>query len=78
MTLGQVYKLRLCVESFKQDQCVLQFTLILAAGCALHRRTSRVIHRSELFRGFLFCVLSSTLTVQERREQTKKIQNALI
>ena len=55
-------------------QCVLQFTSLLAAGCALHRRTSRVIHRSELFRGFLFCVLSSTLTVQERREQTKKIQ----
>lgn len=34
-------------------QCVLQFTSLLAAGCALHRRTSRVIHRSELFRGFL-------------------------
>ena len=29
-------------------QCVLQFTLIHAAGCALHRRTSRVIHRLEL------------------------------
>lgn len=29
-------------------QCVLQFTSLLAAGCALHRRTSRVIHRSEL------------------------------
>ena len=36
-------------------QCVLQFTLIHAAGCALHRRTSRVIHRLELYfslRGF--------------------------
>ena len=36
-------------------QCVLQFTLIHAAGCALHRRTSRVIHRLELcfsHRGF--------------------------
>ena len=31
-------------------QCVLQFTLINAAGCALHRRTSRVIHRLESFR----------------------------
>ena len=31
-------------------QCVLQFTLIHAAGCALHRRTSRVIHRLELYR----------------------------
>ena len=30
-------------------QCVLQFTLINAAGCALHRRTSRVIHRLELY-----------------------------
>ena len=29
-------------------QCVLQFTLINAAGCALHRRTSRAIHRLEL------------------------------
>ena len=29
-------------------QCVLQFTLIHAAGCALHRRTSPVIHRLEL------------------------------
>ena len=28
-------------------QCALQFTLLLAAGCALHRRTSRVIHRVE-------------------------------
>ena len=33
-------------------QCVLQFTLIHAAGCALHRRTSRVIHRSKLFSFF--------------------------
>ena len=30
-------------------QCVLQFTLVNAAGCALHRRTSRAIHRLELF-----------------------------
>ena len=29
-------------------QCVLQFTLVNAAGCALHRRTSRAIHRLEL------------------------------
>ena len=26
-------------------QCVLQFTLLLAASCVLHRRPSRVIHR---------------------------------
>lgn len=35
---------RKCVRSV-DDQCVLQFTLILAASCVLHRRTSRVIHR---------------------------------
>lgn len=29
--------------------CYLQFTLIHAVGCVLHRSTSRVIHRSELF-----------------------------
>ena len=40
----------MCVRSV-DDQGVLQFTLILAAGCVLHRRTSRVIHRQELFLG---------------------------
>lgn len=38
----------ICVQDV-DVQCVLQFTLIHAAGCALHRRTSRVIHRVELF-----------------------------
>ena len=38
----------MCVQGV-DVQCVLQFTLIHAAGCALHRRTSRVIHRSKLF-----------------------------
>ena len=37
----------MCVQGV-DVQCVLQFTLIHAAGCALHRRTSRVIHRLEL------------------------------
>lgn len=37
----------MCVRD-ADDQCVLQFTLRNAAGCALHRRASRVIHRSEL------------------------------
>lgn len=36
----------ICVQDF-DVQCVLQFTLINAAGCALHRHTSRVIHRVE-------------------------------
>ena len=37
----------MCVQDI-DVQCVLQFTLIHAAGCALHRLTSRVIHRLEL------------------------------
>ena len=37
----------MCVRD-ADDRCVLQFTLRNAAGCALHRRASRVIHRSEL------------------------------
>ncbi|GCC41158.1 hypothetical protein chiPu_0025136 [Chiloscyllium punctatum] len=36
-----------CVQSV-DDQCVLQFTLILAVLCVLNRRTGRVIHREEL------------------------------
>ena len=38
----------ICVQDV-DVQCVLQFTLIHAAGCALHRHTSRVIHRLELY-----------------------------
>ena len=37
----------ICVQSV-DVQCVLQFTLVHAAGCVLHRRTSRVIHRLKL------------------------------
>lgn len=37
----------ICVQDV-DVQCVLQFTLSNAAGCALHRRTSRVIPRLEL------------------------------
>lgn len=37
----------ICVQN-ANDQCVLQFTLLLAAGCVLHRRTSRAIHHREL------------------------------
>ena len=46
-------------------QCVLQFTLIHADGCALHRRTSRVIHRIEL------CFRLSLL--RERRESGNEL-----
>ena len=57
-TLGQAWPRReaeaaMCVQDV-DVQCVLQFTLIHAASCALHRRTSRVIHRTELS---LFCCL---------------------
>jgi hypothetical protein len=43
----------ICVQDI-DVQCVLQFTLIHAAGCALHRHTSRVIHRLELSRHFRY------------------------
>lgn len=38
----------ICVQDV-DVQCVLQFTLISADGYALHRRTSRVIHRLQLY-----------------------------
>ena len=41
----------MCVQDV-DVQCVLQFTLIHAAGCALHRRASRVIHCPKLFKAF--------------------------
>lgn len=50
----------MCVQN-ANDQCVLQFTLLLAAGCVLHRRTSRAIHHRELsllfFRGLWFYII---------------------
>lgn len=49
----------ICVQSV-DVQCVLQFTLIHAAGCVLHRRTSRVIHRLKLFSFSLLFQQSST------------------
>ena len=54
----------MCVRSV-DDQGVLQFTLILAAGCVLHRRTSRVIHRQELsqFVGNWLAFLSLSLSI---------------
>ena len=47
----------ICVQDI-DVQCVLQFTLLHAAGCALHRHTSRVIHRLE----FCHVYLSKTHT----------------
>ena len=45
---GTVPEAAMCVQDV-DVQCVLQFTLVHAAGCALHRRASRVIHRSEVY-----------------------------
>jgi hypothetical protein len=52
----------ICVQNV-DVQCVLQFTLIHAAGCVLHRRTSRVIHRLKLFFWFSSLFESSRPTV---------------
>ena len=52
----------MCVRN-ADDHCVLQFTLVLAAGCVLHRRTSRVIHRRELSR---FLCWGSSLSLSLR------------
>jgi len=46
----------MCVQEIRV-QCVLQFTLVHAAGCALHRHTSRVIHRPEVWIFVLFSLL---------------------
>ena len=42
----------MCVQDV-DVQGVLQFTLIHAVGCALHRRTSRVIHCLEYYHSHL-------------------------
>ena len=62
----------ICVQDI-DVQCVLQFTLLHAAGCALHRHTSRVIHRLE----FCHVYLSKTHTrddddVDSRRRRDGK------
>jgi hypothetical protein len=53
----------ICVQDV-DVQCVLQFTLIHAAGCALHRHTSRVIHRLELS----VATEAATISFQTARE----------
>lgn len=50
----------ICVQDI-DVQCVLQFTLIHAAGCALHRHTSRVIHRLELSFSFFSDIAARSL-----------------
>ena len=51
----------MCVQDV-DVQCVLQFTLLHAAGCALHRHTSRVIHRLELCITFADALRPETTT----------------
>ncbi len=51
----------MCVQGV-DVQCVLQFTLIHAASCALHRRASRVIHCPKLFS----CLSLETAIVSKR------------
>ena len=60
----------MCVQGV-DVHCVLQFTLIHAAGCALHRRTSRVIHRSKLYFVFRF-TLCAILSRKSYTLQNKK------
>ena len=60
----------ICVQNV-DVQCVLQFTLIHAAGCVLHRRTSRVIHRLKLFLTVSFLLLLSQPR-EGKRESTPK------
>ncbi len=55
----------MCVQDI-DAQCVLQFTLVHAAGCALHRLASRVIHRLEL---------SNCFTTFLGRSRTKRSQD---
>ncbi len=58
----------MCVQDI-DVQCVLQFTLIHAAGCALHRHTSRVIHRLELYH--MFVTHTTVSTVRRRKTGTR-------
>lgn len=43
----------ICVQVIAA-QYILQFAIVIALCCALHRSASRVIHRSECFYNFLF------------------------
>ncbi len=60
----------ICVQSV-DVQCVLQFTLIHAAGCVLHRRTSRVIHRLKLFL-FFFVSKRSRVLLRPRKRHARR------
>lgn len=69
----------MCVRNV-DDQGVLQFTLIHAVGCVLHRRGSRAIHRLQLFSSFKLVSAcereegrgKETLSQRERKGRKKK------
>ena len=67
----------ICVQDI-DVQCVLQFTLIHAAGCALHRRTNRVIHRLELSVSFAFENAFSSRSIARRRHRQRSDRLAAI
>ena len=69
----------MCVQD-ADDRCVLQFTLHNAAGCALHRRASRVIHRSELcfaWSGPCVCFASTRSARQAAPLRTRALARSL-
>ncbi|KAH3829365.1 hypothetical protein DPMN_131361 [Dreissena polymorpha] len=57
----------MCVQDV-DVQCVLQFTLIHAAGCALHRRTSRVIQPQRVV---FVCTLTGRLAAAVRQPEAR-------
>ena len=63
----------MCVRQF-DDPGVLQFSLGIAAGCGLHRSTSRVIHRSEC----LYSVSFTQTRASEQRELRPNIREFLM
>ena len=70
----------MCVRNV-DDQGVLQFTLIHAVGCVLHRRASRAIRRLQLFRVFVISTSSasvSSLGSGEESEEGKVRENSHI
>lgn len=69
----------MCVRNV-DVQCVLQFTLLHAVGCVLHRPTSRVIHRSELcLRGIFTCnfQMQATSPIRGLRSLAKKFRSEI-
>ena len=58
----------ICVQDV-DVQGVLQFTLSIAASCALHRHTSRVIHRPELCTAYFYFFLFTKVKVEKKKKK---------